>query len=58
MQDLFETNNKELDKDLWDNKKEILKYLKDGKSEELSEDLKNISNSLKKFVTEDNYLQV
>ena len=55
LQDLNETNNKELDKDLWDSKKDILKFIKEGKADDLSEDLRTVATSLKKFVTEENY---
>lgn len=56
--ELNESGCKELDKDLWDSKKDVLKYFKDGKNDDIKEELKILLNSLKKFTNEENYGQV
>ena len=55
LSELNETTHKELDKDLWDMKKDILKFMKDGRNDDLAEDMRSIAQSLKKFTTEENY---
>ena len=36
-------------------KKDILKFMKDGRNDDLAEDMRPIVQSLKKFTTEENY---
>lgn len=47
-----------LDKEFWDKKKEILKFIKDGKIDDLDDNFKYMIAGLKKIVTEENFTQV
>ncbi|CDW82480.1 hect e3 ubiquitin [Stylonychia lemnae] len=57
-QDQIEAPYSTLDVELFDKRKEILKYFKDGKPDDLSEDLRKTLDNLKKYVTDENYSQI
>lgn len=56
--DINENKLPTFERDFWDKKKEVLKFLKDGKSEDLSDDFKYMMSGLRKIITEDNFGQV
>ena len=53
--DVNENRSPNFERDFWDKKKEVLRFLKDGKSDDLSEDFKYMLAGLRKLVTEDNF---
>lgn len=46
------------ERDFWEQKKEVLRFVKDGKSDDLSDDFKALLGGLRKVVTEENFAQV
>lgn len=54
-QEMNENKVSNFDKEFWDKKKEILKYIKDGKSDDLDDNFKYMLKNLKKFVNEENF---